>query len=37
MVPAADHFFGNQLPELRTHVEDYLSKNLLRSSLAVNQ
>lgn len=37
LVPQADHFFAGQLPDLRSHVEDYLSKNLLRSSVAVNQ
>lgn len=35
--PAADHFFTGQLADLRGHVEDYLSKNLLRSSAVVNQ
>lgn len=36
-VPMAGHFFAGQLAELCTHVEDYLSKNMLRSSIAVNQ
>lgn len=36
-VPMADHFFTEKLPDLRCHVEDYLSKNLLRSSISVDQ
>lgn len=35
-VPTADHFFAGKLSELCDHVTDYLSKNLLRSSMAVN-
>lgn len=37
VVPQADHFFAGQMAELGSHVKDYLTKNLLRSSMAVNQ
>ncbi|MBX9787115.1 MAG: alpha/beta hydrolase [Alphaproteobacteria bacterium] len=36
-VPMADHFFTEKVSELRYHVEDYLSKNLLRNSISLKQ
>ena len=36
LVPGADHFFTGHLGQLCAHVNDYLNKNLLRSSVAVN-
>ena len=35
-VPMADHFFTNKLSELSQHVNDYLSRNLLQSSIKDN-
>lgn len=36
-VPMADHSFTEKLAELRHNVKDYLSKNLLRSSIPIHQ
>jgi len=36
-IPLAGHFFAGQLTKLCGHVEEYLSKNMLRSSVVVNQ
>jgi alpha/beta superfamily hydrolase len=37
LVPGADHFYTNKLPELCRHVEDYLAQKMTVTRRAVNE